>query len=365
MTATAPPATRVALAAPESRGAWDEFVAGRSEGDILQTWAWGDVMAVAGEPPARILVRGPDGAIRGVAQALVRPTQLGRSVLYVPHGPLWDRDAPDADDLLRLLVGSLRTLARRDHGIVVKLDPRGDGGDADAVRDSLLARGLRPARHDLQARTTRIVDLADGGEELRKTWDKDARNLLRRAAKEGVVTEILRHADRAAIATFHDLLEDTAERKRFRSHGLEFLSALADSLAPAGGWYLCLARKDGKPIGGMVTFRVADRAFYLYGASSRDPELKNANAGYATMGATMEALAADGVRTLDLWGVAESDDAAPDSWAGFSAFKRRFGGTPVRHAGTFDLVVDRFWYTIRDWPGVEYKERLSCGRDCL
>jgi peptidoglycan pentaglycine glycine transferase (the first glycine) len=349
MTATAVPEMHVALAAPESRGAWDEFVAGRPEGDILQTWSWGEVMAVAGEPPARILVRGPDGAVRGVAQALVRSTQLGRSVVYVPHGPLWEREAADADELLRLLVGGLRALARRERGIVVKLDPRGDAGDSDAVREALLARGLRPARHDLQARTTRIVDLADGGAELRKSWDKDARNLCRRAAKEGVVTEVQRHADRAAIALFHDLLEDTAERKQFRSHGLDFLSALAESLAPAGGWYLCLARKDGRPIGGMVTLRVADRAFYLYGASSREPLLKNANAGYATMGTTMEALAADGVRTLDLWGVAESDDEAPDSWSGFSAFKRRFGGTPVRHAGTFDLVVDRLWYTIRDW----------------
>lgn len=348
MTPSAAPAMRIALAAPESRSAWDAFVAGRPDGDILQTWAWGDVMAVAGEPPARILVRGPDGAVRGVAQALVRPTTFGRSVVYVPHGPVWQRDAPDAGELIRLLVRGLRALARRERGIVVKLDPRGDAGDADAVREALLARGLRPARHDLQARTTRIVDLADGGDELRKSWDKDARNLFRRAAKEGVVTEVQRHADPDAIATFHDLLEDTAERKRFRSHGLDFLSALAESLAPTGGWYLCLARKDGRPIGGMVTLRVADRAFYLYGASSRDPELKNANAGYATMGATMEALAADGVRTLDLWGVAESDADAPDSWSGFSAFKRRFGGTPVRHLGTFDLVVDPLWYTIRD-----------------
>lgn len=348
MTATAARESRVVLATPESRAAWDAFVAARPEGDILQTWAWGDVMAVAGEPPARILVRGPDGAVRGVAQALIRPTLLGRSVAYVPHGPIWDRDAPDAADVLQLLVGGLRALARREGAIVVKVDPRGDRGDADGVTESLLGRGFRPARHDLQARTTRIVDLADGGDELRKSWDKDARNLFRRAAKEGVVTEVQRHADAEAIAAFHDLLEDTAERKQFRSHGLDFLSALAASLAATGGWYLCLARKDGRPIGGMVTLRVSDRAFYLYGASSRDPELKNANAGYATMGATMEALAADGARTLDLWGVAESDDAAPDSWSGFSAFKRRFGGTAVRHAGTFDLVVDRFWYTIRD-----------------
>ena len=348
MTTTANAEMRVALAAPESRGAWDEFVARRSEADILQVWAWGDVMAVAGEPPARILVRGPGGVVRGVAQALVRPTQFGRSVVYVPHGPVWERDAPDAGLVLRLLIGGLRALARRERGIVVKVDPRGDGGDADAVRESLLARGLRPARFDLQARTTRIVALAGGAEELQKGWDKDARNLFRRSAKEGVVTEVQRHADSAAIAIFHELLEDTAERKRFRSHGLDFLSALAEALAPTRGWYLCLARKDGRPIGGMVTLRVADRAFYLYGASSRDPALKNANAGYATMGATMEALAADGARTLDLWGVAESDDAAPDSWSGFSAFKRRFGGTPLRHPGTFDLVIDRFWDTIRN-----------------
>lgn len=346
-TSTAP--SRVAIAAPDSRGAWDEFVARRAEADVLQLWGWGDAQAVAGEPPARILVRGADGAIRGVAQALVRPTTLGRSVLYVPHGPLWEREAPDASDLLRLLLGGLRALARRERGIVVKLDPRGDRGDAESVRDALVGLGARPARHDLQAQTTRIVDLVDGGDALRATWDKDARNLFRRAAKEGVTAEVVRAPDRDAIAAFHDLLVDTAERKQFRSHEVDFLTTLAETLAPSGGWYLCLARKDGRPIGGMVTLRLADRAFYLYGASSRDPDVKNANAGYATMGTTMEALATDGVRTLDLWGVAEPDDGAPDSWSGFSAFKRRFGGRPVRHPGTFDLVVDRFWYTVRDW----------------
>ncbi|HEY7589420.1 MAG TPA: peptidoglycan bridge formation glycyltransferase FemA/FemB family protein [Candidatus Limnocylindrales bacterium] len=347
MTAAAP-AARVVLATPDSRPAWDAFVAARPEGDILQTWAWGDVMAIAGEPPARVLVRGGDGRVRGIAQALVRPTSFGRSVLYVAHGPVWDRAASDGPATLRLLVDGLRRLARRERGIVVKVDPRGDPGDADAVAAMLRHAGLREARHDLQARTTRIVDLGSGGDALRKTWDKDARNLFRRAAKEGVATDVLRSPDADAIATFHDLLEETAERKGFRSHAIDFLSALAEGLATTGGWYLCLARKDGRAIGGMVTVRVADRAYYLYGASLRDPELKNANAGYATMGATMDALAADGVRTLDLWGVAESDADAPETWSGFSAFKRRFGGRPIRHAGTFDLVVDRFWYRVRD-----------------
>jgi lipid II:glycine glycyltransferase (peptidoglycan interpeptide bridge formation enzyme) len=105
----------------------------------------------------------------------------------------------------------------------------------------------------------------------------------------------------------------------------------------------------------VVTPRVGDRAYYLYGASLREAGLEHAFGSDAAMAAAMAALAADGVRTLDLWGVAEPDDPNADpSWAGFSLFKRRFGGTPLRHPGTFDLVVDRPLYLVRD-----ARERLA------
>jgi len=46
----------------------------------------------------------------------------------------------------------------------------------------------------------------------------------------------------------------------------------------------------------------------------------------------------------------EADAAGADpSWAGFSAFKRTFGGQPLRHPGTFDLVLDPPWYRVREW----------------
>jgi FemAB family. len=69
-----------------------------------------------------------------------------------------------------------------------------------------------------------------------------------------------------------------------------------------------------------------------------------------------QALVVDGARSLDLWSVAEPGDDAPAEWAGFSAFKRRFGGRPVRHVGTFDFVTDPFWYPVRD-----LRERLRGG----
>ena len=341
--------TEVRLARDLDRAAWEAFVAGRTEADPLQSWAWGDANAVAREMPVRLIASDGD-TVRGVAQLLVRAAGFGRSVAYAPHGPVWDRDSPDAGTVLSALIEGMRVEAARRRVIVLKVDPRtGTHDTPEDLQRALLASGFRVARHDLQARTTRIVGLLDGADELIKTWDKDARNLVRRAAKEGVETSVDRTGDPAEIQAFHELLEATSERAGFRTRSAAFLATLASGLALSGGWFLTIARLKGRPIAGAVALRVGDRAIYAYGASLREPELKHANGPYASLAATMRALADDGVRTLDLWGVVEPDDTDADqSWAGFSAFKRQFGGTPLRHPGTYDLVISPLWNTIRD-----------------
>jgi peptidoglycan pentaglycine glycine transferase (the first glycine) len=345
----------VRLASPDDRPAWDSFVAVRPEADPLQSWAWGEANATAGERPVRVVATGEDGAVRGIAQLLVRSAGFGRTVVYVPHGPLWDRDAPDAAGVLAGLVAGIRDQAKAERAIVVKVDPRAAAppGPGDLAQ-RLSALDFTAARHDLQARTTRIVDLLDGGDELAGTWDKDARNLVRRSAKEGVTTTTDRDGDASAIAAFHGLLETTSSRAGFRIRSVTFLETLARELAASGGWFLTLASLKERPIAGAIALRTGDRAIYAYGASLREPELKHANGAYAALSATMRALAEDGVRTLDLWGVVEPGDMDADAeWAGFSAFKRQFGGEPIRHPGTFDLVIDPLFHRLRD-----FRERL-------
>jgi peptidoglycan pentaglycine glycine transferase (the first glycine) len=347
----------------DDRESWDRFVATRPEGDPLQAWAWGDATPLGGEQPRRYLLQvHPDGPLRALAQVLTRPSRVNRPIWYVPHGPLWERDAPDADQLLTSLLHGTADAARAEGAIVMKVDPRGDERQPpDAIAASLLARtgigsGVRRARYDLQATTTRIVDLLDGGERLVATWDADARRLSRRAESEGVAVEIDRTGSSGPIGEFHALLEATAERGDFRARSQAFLERAASSfVAPDGpgrsatGWYTVLARDGGRAIAGMALPRVGDRAYYFYGASLKDPALKNKNASYAAMTAAMRELATDGVRTLDMWGVAErGDPAAAPSWEGFSVFKRKFGGRPLRHPGTFDLVLDPRWYFLRD-----------------
>lgn len=348
-----PPIVR--RATDPDRPAWDAFVASRPEADLLQAWSWGECTALAGEPPIRILVE-DGGVVRGVAQVLMRTAGFGRQVGYAPHGPLWDRSAPDADRVFAWLIHGLRTLARKEKALVVKMDPRAEPDEAFDFDHLAVEHGLRRAP-ELQAPTTRIVDLRDGGEELEASWHADARRLMRRAEREGTKVTITRDADPDGIAVLHDLLTRTAERADFRVRSAEFLTRLATEFAASGGWYLGVARVEGAPIAATAFPRVGDRAYYLYGALLRDERYKHNYGSHAVMAAIQKALAADGCRSVDMWGVVEPDDPEADpAWKGFSDFKRTFGGAPLRHPGLYDLVTDPVWYRLR-----ELRSRLRPG----
>ena len=328
------------------RHAWDAFIASRPEADLLQSWAWGECTALAGEPPARLLLD-DNGTIRGVAQALMRPAGFGRQVAYIAHGPIWDRSAPDADRLFAWLLQGLRTLARKEKALVVKLDPRTEPGDSTDLAGLAAAHRLRPAP-DLQAPTTRIVELLDGADQLEASWHTDARRLSRRAEREGTKVTITRDPDPAEIAILHELLTLTAEHGDFRVRSPEFIERLAAELSASNGWYLGIARVEDTPIAAMAFPRIGNRAYYLYGALRRDPTYKHHYGAHAVMANMLRTLAADGCTTIDMWGVVEPEDTTGDpAWRGFSDFKRTFGGLPLRHPGLFDLVTDQFWYRIR------------------
>jgi lipid II:glycine glycyltransferase (peptidoglycan interpeptide bridge formation enzyme) len=332
------------------RQRWDAFVDGLPSADPLQAWGWGEVARTGGERPERILVVDERGRVRGVVAVLVREARAGHRVLYAPHGPAWDALAPDAGPVLDALIEAMCRLGRRERGIVVKLDPRATPStSAPNLEAALRARGLRQARADLQASTTRVLDLRPGAAAVFAGLGKDTRNLVRRASREGVDTRVVRDADASAYAVFASLLATTASRAGFRVRPAAAFDAIAAQYAPRGDAWLILAELQGRVIAGCLALTTGSRAFYMYAASLREPDLRHVNAPYAALWACIEVLAADGRETLDLWGVAEPGDPLADpGWAGFSLFKRGFGGVALRHPAAFDLVLSPAWYALRD-----------------
>ena len=164
------------------------------------------------------------------------------------------------------------------------------------------------------------------------------------------MVRIVRGPDATACRALGGLLAETGVRARVHVRDATALERIAGEFGPSGSFYLVLAELAGRPIAGCLALTTGPRAYYLYAGSLREPSLRHAFGSYAALWGLCRELIADGRSSLDLWGVAEPGDAGADpSWAGFSLFKRGFGGTPLRHPGTFDLPLDPFWYRARSW----------------
>jgi lipid II:glycine glycyltransferase (peptidoglycan interpeptide bridge formation enzyme) len=55
-----------------------------------------------------------------------------------------------------------------------------------------------------------------------------------------------------------------------------------------------------------------------------------------------------GCVSFDMWGSSDPDDT-DNPWYGFTRFKLGYGGRPVKHIDSYDLVIDPVKYFIFVW----------------
>ena len=332
------------------REAWQAFLAATRYGDFLHDWAWAEVAAFDGQPQRRY-VAVQDGAIVALVAAQERQLVTGRAFWYVPRGPVLDYADPRAGDRLRAVVLGLREVAHRHRAIAVKLEPRlaqGDPGLAHFER-----RGLRRLIDTLQVGQTRIVELGDD-EALLAGFDKDTRYGVRRAEREGVtVTTQKDGADTAAIDALHELVGETQRRAGFPMPPLERYRIAWRALAGAGRAVILEARREGQLLASGMVVLEGDRSYYLFSGSRREERGEPKRyASYALQWAMMRLARERGVRHHDLWGIAPPGAGPEHPWHGVGLFKKGFGGEEVVWAGSYDLVVDRAFYRLRQATGI-------------
>ncbi|HSN36874.1 MAG TPA: peptidoglycan bridge formation glycyltransferase FemA/FemB family protein, partial [Arthrobacter sp.] len=80
-----------------------------------------------------------------------------------------------------------------------------------------------------------------------------------------------------------------------------------------------------------------------YAHAALDDAHRKLSAGIPLLVTLMADARDKGLKHVDLWGVAPADQ--PDhKWAGFTAFKKSFGGREVAYPGTWDLPVRTVHY---------------------
>ena len=323
---------------------WQALLGRVPSGDFLHDWAWADVAAFDGQPQRRFVVE-EGGELVALAAAQVRPIGLGRTFWYVPHGPVADYAAPSAAERVGAIVTGLAGEATADRAVALRIEPR---IEADSSEPALLDAVAHRVAERLQVGQTRIVDL-DSEDELLAGFDADTRYGVRRAAREGVDTQVVTDAgDREAIERLHGLVRETQRRAGFRLPPLERYWTAWQALAGAGRACLIEARREDELLATGLLVVEGEQSFYLFAGSRREqPGETKRYASYAVQWAMMGEARARGARRHDLWGVAPAKAGPDHPWHGVGLFKKGFGGREVTWAGSWEIVIDPLVYRLR------------------
>ncbi len=290
---------------------------------MLQSRGWAEVKRAGGWLPRRVVLE-RDGARAGVAQVLLREIALGQRYAYAPRGPL----VADPTLLAESALAVARALAT-ERAAALLFDP-------EIVEDAALAAALRragclPGRFPVQPRRTLVLDLSREPDALLAEMRSKTRQYIRKAERDGVVTE-----ESQDVAAFYEIQRAVAARVGFGIHGREYFETLWRVFAPASRAHLFFARVQGAPVAALLAMRWGPYAWEMFGGPTG--ERAETRPFVLLKWRAMQRLRQLGVRSYDMWGLAESGRAG-DPLAGVENFKLGFGGEARAYVGAWEAPV--------------------------
>jgi len=330
-----------------SRAEWDTALAHLPNAHILQSWEWGTFKSRYGWRPTRYLWLDED---RPCAAASALTRRLGRwfgAVTYVPKGPALDYgDVP----LLEHVLDALENVAREERALFVKIDPdvRMDTAEGQAVVTVLRRRGWRTSREQVQFRNTILIDMTHSLDDILAAMKSKWRYNVRLAVRKGVT---VRRGTSADLPLLYDMYAKTADRDGFVIRPKEYYRDAWGTFIDAGMAQPLIAEGDGEPLGMVIIFHFAGRAWYMYGASRSIQREKMPN--HLLQWEAMRWAKDQGCTVYDMWGAPDELDESDPLW-GVYRFKQGFGGEFVRHIGAWDFPVSKpgYWLYANTMPRV-------------
>jgi lipid II:glycine glycyltransferase (peptidoglycan interpeptide bridge formation enzyme) len=307
------------------------------EAPFTQAWFYGEWQQKLNRPVKRLLIY-RDQKLVGAAQFVKYPLIAGQSYWYAPFGPVLNQH-PDPEIIL----------AFKKYFAVGESQPvfvRFDFTPALAATDwntPTLSKAPHATYHGayFQPRHEWILDLAPSSETLLKNMAKNCRYEIKLAERKGITIEITEDLD-ANFEIFYKLMSTTANRNGFHLHPRHYYEHIFKTPTPDGQLFLVIARHEQAVLAINLILGYGREAYYLFAASGNEQrELKPA---YLAQWASINEAKRRGFSRYNFGGISAGD--SDPSWAGLTAFKKKFGGTMISHSTFYDLVYRRLWYYI-------------------
>ena len=312
----------------DNLGEFDRFVAGQTNGHIMQTSLWPGVKS-CWEHHA-FIVRGASGEIISGMSILMRKLPyFGFSLAYAPRGPVYDTRGESS--LTELLAGVKQFC--KAHGCCSLIcDPyiRKNQSHFHNIAAQLGFRTYDSAVKfdNVQPQFVMSLDIKDKtADELLASFNSKTRYNLRLAGRKGVTVSV---CGTAHLDDFYSLMLTTGKRDHFTVRPKAYFEKLLTQLGNHARLYM--AFYEGTAIAGTIAVQYGNKVSYVYGASA--DIYRNLMPNYLLQWDMMKWGLETGCEEYDFGGVAGDLDETNPLY-GLYKFKKGFNSELTQFVGEY------------------------------
>lgn len=264
--------------------------------------------------------------------AELKTTPVG-NYLYVPYGP-----CATTKQGVKKAYDSLSQLAAEQKAIFIRVEPQ------NQEHLSLLKSFKAKKSHDLNPADSWILDLTPDKADLLHGFSQGTRTRYNQFPKKGLSVTTSKNPN--DIKHLVDFQQQLAKVRNIGTFSEKYLKAeLAQDFAVLYlVHYTPPETNIEKIIAASLFFDYSDTRYYMQSAA--DLQYRKLPATVALLSTALFDAKKQGITKFDFWGIAP--DNAPDDhpWAGFTEFKKSFGGEAVHYCGTWDIVNNSAKYRL-------------------
>lgn len=274
--------------------------------------------------------------------AIIKHTPVG-NYLYCPYGPV----AQDDNGFQEALT-VLQQLAREHHAIFLRIEPQ----NLSFIK--LLPSRIKKTK-DLNPKDTWVLDLTQDKPTIITNFSQGTRTRYNTYAKKGLTVETTREP--SEIKHLVALQNKLFKTKNLNTFSEDYLKTeleqpfatlylvkyhTPEGNQPAGNNHP--TPEDGQVLAASLFFDYDGTRYYMQSAA--DIEFKKLPATVALLTTAIFDAKEQGIKRFDFWGIAPDGAPKDHPWAGFTEFKKSFGGNPVHYAGTYDIILQPSKYKL-------------------
>ncbi|MBR5389351.1 peptidoglycan bridge formation glycyltransferase FemA/FemB family protein [Candidatus Saccharibacteria bacterium] len=269
-------------------------------------------------------------------------TKLG-PYLSVPYGPSVKSSETDpsiAEKSFQKAIESLISLGKREHCIFIRIEP------TEAFTNEFLTSSGFKKTKDIEPAHTWLLDLTQSKEDLILGFSHGTRLGHNQFPRKNLSIEVSHNPN--DIKHLVSLQQALAKRKGITAYKETHLRKELEQ--PFASLYLVHLKNPedntDKIVAASLFFDDEENSTRFYMQSASDPTYKNLPTTVGLLCSSIFDAKEKGLKYFDFWGIAPDDAPSNHPWAGFTRFKKSFGGFARSYAGTWDLPFNKTKYGL-------------------